>query len=156
MILTLQSKQHAPVAVGPRPAPGVTLLTSGLWHLFRTLQSLTLGVTAVIEKLSRHVRQRGPSVEPTRHAVHQSGHKRSHAVMCQCDYIQYKAVNYCVEMQQTVIWYFWVNILHKQLDACKTQISERYQQPSSCVTQLWFITKISRTCLANFYWVLKK
>lgn len=108
VILTFQSKQHAPFAVGPRPAPGVTLLTSGLWHLFRTLQSLTLGVTAVIEKLSRHVRQRGPSVdhlvEPTRHAVRQSGCVRSYAVM-RHNVIIYKAVNCGVEMQQDIIFF---------------------------------------------------
>lgn len=106
VILTFQSKQHALFAVGPRPAPGVTLLTSGLWHLFRTLQSLTLGVTAVIEKLSRHVRQRGPSVdhlvEPARLAVRHRRHVRSYAVMRHSAII-YKAVNYCAEMQQAII-----------------------------------------------------
>lgn len=63
VILTFQSKQHASFAVGPRPAPGVTLLTLGSWPLFRTLQRLTLGVTAVIEKLSRRVLPRGPSAD---------------------------------------------------------------------------------------------
>lgn len=63
VILTFQSKQHAPFAVGPRPAPGVTLLTPGSWPLFRTLQRLTLRVTVVIEKLLRRVLPRGPSVD---------------------------------------------------------------------------------------------
>lgn len=76
-IFTFQSKQHALFAVGPRPAPGVTLLTPGLWHLFGTLQRLTSGVTAVIEKLSRRVLPRGPSVdhlvEPAQRAARWSG-----------------------------------------------------------------------------------
>lgn len=63
VILTFQSKQHASFAVRPWPAPGVTLLTPGSWPLFVTLQSLTLGVTAVIEKLSRHVLLRGPFMD---------------------------------------------------------------------------------------------
>lgn len=103
-ILTFQSKQHAPFAEGPRSAPGVTLLTPGLWHLFRTLQRLTLGVTAVIEKLSRHVLPRGPSldhlVEPA--PVTEAGmHDR--ALSC-AGVIMYKAVNYCVATQQDVIF----------------------------------------------------
>lgn len=63
VILTFQSKQHAPFAEGLRPAPGVTLLTPGSWPLFRPLQRLTLEVTAVIEKLSRRVLPRGPSAD---------------------------------------------------------------------------------------------
>lgn len=49
--------------MGPRPAPGVTLLTPGSWPLFETLQRLTFWVTAVIEKLSRRVLPRGPSAD---------------------------------------------------------------------------------------------
>lgn len=70
VILTFQSKQHAPFAVGPRPAPDVKLLTLGSWPLFRTLQKLTLEVTVVIEKLLRHVLPRGPSVD---HLVEEGG-----------------------------------------------------------------------------------
>ncbi len=63
VILTFQSKQHAPFAVGLRPAPSVTLLTLRSWPLFSPLQRLTLEVTAVIEKLSRRVLPRGPSAD---------------------------------------------------------------------------------------------
>lgn len=103
-ILTFQSKQHAPFAEGPRPAPGVTLLTPGLWHLFTTLQRLTLGVTAVIEKLSRHVLPRGPSldhlVEPA--PVTEAG---THDRTLSCGgVIMYEAVNYRVATQQAAIF----------------------------------------------------
>lgn len=43
-IFTFQSKQHALFAAGAsRPAPGVTLLTSGLRHLFGALQKIDPG-----------------------------------------------------------------------------------------------------------------
>lgn len=95
MILTFQSKQHAPFAAAPQPATGITLLTPGSWPLFRTLQRLTSGVTAVMEKLLRRVLPRGPSAD---HLVDRAGPplwspKERRKCVCvserspECDYI---------------------------------------------------------------------